>query len=694
MKTKQKKTLAFLLCAALVLALCPAALAEGEEAPQTTGPWVIDGTPYATFAEAVAAVPEDGTATTIQLTANTECGGWKVKAGQNITVNLGGHTFNVSGPTVGSTGTATNGFQLLKGSTVTFQDGTLCAVPDSGAKIFIQNYCDLTLHNVEVDASGCATVQYVVSNNNGSLTVTGSTSLLAPDGQKAFDVYYWPSNGYPDGVTVNVNTTDTIQGDIEYGHDKTQTDVLEKAKINIQSGTFTGSVTTTVQNANITVNGGTFDANNQASFVPYVPEGNTLVQNENGTYSLGVAENAVATVGGKGYESLQDAIDEADGNTVRLLKELTINTQLIVNGNVTLDLGGKKLTSTFEPYAISVGENAALTIKNGTLENTVAGGVTITKNSSVTVENTATIVANGSVLRSSPEGGSKFYVYGNLECKKENSAAILSNGAKNVVYVDGANIKSQHFGVYQNGSYGGATITVKNSEVTDTKGYGVYVSNSAANAGTADQGMQTLVIENSVITGPTAAEVKYTNVTIKGENTKLIATGTPVSEILNNNGGVTTGYALAVTHNGTADSKDSAAGTVIITDGQFTGLIGIQEPSDGTTTTASIAISGGTFTSPVPDEFCAPGYHPEELENGGYGVSDYYHTGTTGSGLVSGGVVIGTGTNTGAVTDPSLLPPQTGDAGSVGIVGALLLLASCGMAGIALRRSAKKREMN
>ncbi len=431
------------------------------------------------------------------------------------------------------------------------------------------------------------------------------------------------------------------------------------------------------------------------------PSNITLMQNnavscktENGVMTVKDGKDVVATVGGKGYESLQEAINAADDNTVRLLKTLTINAKLSVNGNVTLDLGGKELISTFNDYAISVGENAVLTIKNGTLKNTAAGGVTITKNSSVIVENTATIVANGSVLRSSSEGGSKFYVYGNLECEKDNSAAILSNGAKNVVYVDGANIKSQHFGVYQNGSYGGATITVKNSEVTDTKGYGVYVSNSAANVGTADQGMQTLVIENSVITGPTAAEVKYTNVTIKGENTKLIATGTPASENLNNNGGVTTGYALAVTHNGTADSKDSAAGTVIITDGQFTGLIGIQGPSDGTTTTASIAISGGTFTSPVPDEFCAPGYHPEELENGGYGVSDYYHTGTTGSGLVSGGVVIGTGTNTGAVTDPSLLPPQTGDAGSVGIVGALLLLASCGMAGIALRRSAKKREMN
>ena len=44
--------------------------------------------------------------------------------------------------TVGSSGTETNGFQLLKGSTVAFKNGTINA---GKAKIVIQNYADLTL---------------------------------------------------------------------------------------------------------------------------------------------------------------------------------------------------------------------------------------------------------------------------------------------------------------------------------------------------------------------------------------------------------------------------------------------------------------------------------------------------------------------------------------------------------------------
>lgn len=48
---------------------------------------------------------------------------------------------------------------------------------------------------------------------------------------------------------------------------------------------------------------------------------------------------------------------------------------------------------------------------------------------------------------------------------------------------------------------------------------------------------------------------------------------------LNNNGSVTTGYALAITHNGTDTSKDAADGTITVENGKFSGVVGIQEPS-------------------------------------------------------------------------------------------------------------------
>uniref|UniRef100_UPI002930FCAC hypothetical protein n=1 Tax=uncultured Ruminococcus sp. TaxID=165186 RepID=UPI002930FCAC len=76
----------------------------------------IDGTNYKTL-EAAFAAAQDGN--TITLLAN--CAGNGIVAPQGkfangLTVDFAGFTYTVDGETVGSTGTETNGFQLLKGN--------------------------------------------------------------------------------------------------------------------------------------------------------------------------------------------------------------------------------------------------------------------------------------------------------------------------------------------------------------------------------------------------------------------------------------------------------------------------------------------------------------------------------------------------------------------------------------------------
>ena len=68
----------------------------------------------------------------------------------NIVIDLKGYTYTVTTPTVGSAGTETNGFQMLKGSNVTLKDGTISTKLSGG--ILLQNYCNLTLDNVSVEA--------------------------------------------------------------------------------------------------------------------------------------------------------------------------------------------------------------------------------------------------------------------------------------------------------------------------------------------------------------------------------------------------------------------------------------------------------------------------------------------------------------------------------------------------------------
>lgn len=271
MRNKQK-ILALLLAVALLLAMSSTALAAGV--------CKIGDQEYTSLAEAVAAVPTDGTQTTITLLADTAGSGVKVVSGQNIIFELGGHAYTVTDPLVGSSGTETNGFQLLKGSTVAFKNGTINA---GKAKIVIQNYADLTLEDVTLDAQDSKICLYVCSNNCGTVNITGNTNIYAAAGQAAFDVFYWPKGGYAEGVIVNVNTIGTIDGRIEYGSDGTEdgkANVAEKAKLNIRDGNFTGTFSISKGSdgkTGVTISGGTFNTSNASTITPYLASGYELV---------------------------------------------------------------------------------------------------------------------------------------------------------------------------------------------------------------------------------------------------------------------------------------------------------------------------------------------------------------------------------------------------------------------------------
>lgn len=217
--------------------------------------------------------------------------GVKVRAGQNITFDLNGLTYNVD-KTVGSNGTETNGFQLLKGSTVKFTNGT---VTSNTAQILIQNYSNLTLEGVTVNAGSAG---YAVSNNFGSMNVTGDTYINAKEGGVAFDLWYGMSSVYDEGIKVNFdeNFTGKVTGKIEYGHDDRVADEnwQEKASLVIKAGDFDidyaeGS-TDALNGANIEIYGGSFL---HAVPVEYCAEGYVPTEQlSDGRYSVVIAKDA------------------------------------------------------------------------------------------------------------------------------------------------------------------------------------------------------------------------------------------------------------------------------------------------------------------------------------------------------------------------------------------------------------------
>ena len=217
---------------ALAVLLLTCVLMAGAVSADTTVA-KIDDTFYPTLEDAFKSVQSGDT---IELLCDTNGNGIIVEKDSEFTVDLGGYTYTVDGDTVGSPGTETNCFQLLRDSTLTFKNGKIVSDTDK-AKIVIQNYADLTLENVEL--VGSPTVQYVLSNNFGNTQLKGDTSITASGNNVAFDVYYWPENGYGDGVSVTiVDRTVKIKGKVEYAHDSTASDddFSEKASLTIPPG--------------------------------------------------------------------------------------------------------------------------------------------------------------------------------------------------------------------------------------------------------------------------------------------------------------------------------------------------------------------------------------------------------------------------------------------------------------------------
>lgn len=179
-------------------------------------PFETNGKRYATLKEAINDVKNGGT---ITLTSNVDnAAGISVPSGKNFTLDFNGKTYTLKDPGAGSAGTESNGFQLLKDSTITFKNGTIKVAPgNSSIKRIIQNYANLTLENMQIYAANqVGGEDYPLNFNNGNIVFKGNTSIItSSDSNIAFDVCKF--NDYPSAtVTFDESYTGTINGKIVY----------------------------------------------------------------------------------------------------------------------------------------------------------------------------------------------------------------------------------------------------------------------------------------------------------------------------------------------------------------------------------------------------------------------------------------------------------------------------------------------
>ena len=627
----KRKLLATLLALCLIVGMIPVAASANSmtDCPggdTCTHAAAIGNTHYDTLQEAVEAVQDKGTITLLQDTEGSGIGTFKdgTSSGKipvkNFTIDFGTHTYTCIGPAVGSAGTQSQAFHLeWNGNAennvkVTLKNGTITSTANSGVVMLVQNYCDLTLDHMTLDGSNLPAAQYTSSNNCGNVVIR-DTTIIAPTNGVAFDVCDYASYT---GVSVTVEGNSSIRGKVEVVNDNGD---KNNASLSVKDGVFTTDVV------------GTSYEGATAPLTNYLTEDVTLVENSDGTFAVEplTAENAVAQVEGDYFASLDSAFATAEeGSTVQLLRNTTYNNRINVEKDVILDLGGYTLTSETS-HSFVVYPSKSFTIQNGIIRNTIGTVVFVLKGSTITLDENATLECKDGVSgtnNTDEEGGATFNIYGDIQ---STDIAVWIQGPKNTVNIDGADLSANYFAVYQNGSFGGNTYTIRNSTIFNGEeaGPAIYISNSKTNTENENQGWQTLTVEDSTITGPSGIEVKFTNATIS--NSTITATAEEPTFDQYNNGSTSGGFAVVATDNTMEPNDPAPEGTIEINGGYYSGLVGLgsivdlEEYPDFKETTYEI--HSGYFTSD-PSEYLAEGKVavPSTVAGYSYTVADKEET--------------------------------------------------------------------
>ena len=390
----------------------------------------------------------------------------------------------------------------------------------------------------------------------------GSNSTLTVEGGtingNVLSVNYGSAEGKVAKVEITGGTVNGELGTYTYSNGLTATEDATKATIGITGGTFSSDPT------------------------KYLVEGSTVTPNSDGTFGVEKLTKAyLAEVDGNKYYTMDEAFHAAvaAGSTLKLLRNYTTaSSQNSGSKSFTIDLNGFTWTYTgtnVNDAAFEINHpNATLTVKNGKVVSaSMAGLIPSAISGTITYDNSG-------------------LVFDGVE--------ITANG---------------HSGIETNGNNTNDTVTLKNSTLNVPNGFGIYFPSSG-----------TLTVENSKITAKTMGVQVCAGSLSINEGSAITVTGDAVPKA-ENDGAIQDGAAISIVNRTGYKGLD----TVTVSGGKFTAKEGnsaIKAYNWATNTesafTASdkVAVSGGTFSSAVPEEYCADGFIPTQNEDGTYGVKE------------------------------------------------------------------------
>ena len=386
------------------------------------------------------------------------------------------------------------------------------------------------------------------------------------------------SSGLNSELTINGGT---VNGNVEsVSYDGAEGKL---AKVAINGGTVNGTLSTkrygeeaapSKDMATIEVTGGTFSSDP----TKYVVEDSAVTNNSDGTF--GVAKAYLAKVGDTSYYTMDDAFkaQTASGEPIVLLRDYTTGSTFNSGSiNRTVDLNGHTWTCTGTDANSAAFEinnpNASLTVKNGKIVSSQLVG-----------------------LIPSAMGGT---------IKYDNSSLTFENVEMSTTATSG---------IETNGNNTNDSVTLRNSTLNVPNGFGIYFPSSG-----------TLTIDNSTINAKTmGVQVCAGSLSINAGST-ITVSGGPV-EKTENDGAIQDGAAISIVNR----TGYKGLGDITVTGGTFTAkstnaaikTYDWQNQTESNFTASDkVSVSGGTFSSAVKPEYCAPGFVPKANSDGTYGVT-------------------------------------------------------------------------
>ncbi len=550
-----------------------------------------DGNSVKAYASLQAAIDaaQDGEIVTMLTDAAED-----VAISKSITLDLGGKTLTNT-----SSGKATISVQ---GGTVTVKNGSVVGGTSYyNIEVTKDSNANLTLTDVTATAGNTGSSMI---DNWGTLTITSGTYTGGLNVVKSEEGSTLTINGGTftrktaprwgiTGTVLVYGTTTITGGTFNEKSTSPNARVVVTGKVDgydsvtyIKGGTFNGNGNNVLHHLSpaqaddsFKVSGGTFN-----NSIPdyYCADGFIPTKNADGTY--GVKEgHYVAQIGSKKYETLADAIRlAAKGKTIQLLADATENITIAANKQITLDLNGHTLNGGTGTAKATILNEGTVTItdtsagKTGTIKRDDQGieGETsyyVIKNIGTMVIDQANVVNNSGYKKANSSGS---MVGSSLICNGDDDpqASLTINGGTFV---------QPNFLVVKNGANG--TLTVNGGTLT---------SNHSA-----VQNWNKAQILGGSLTGQI-----WTDAWVEGA----------IGETIIGGDAQFTGEIVVDITGKVPPTLKIEGGSLDVTSWRVT--------SAAAAANATVAVSGGTFTAAVPENYCAAGYAPVDNGNGTYGV--------------------------------------------------------------------------